>query len=326
MEQSKLLFLFLHFYFCYIPLYPMTLYIYLYFSICIYYIPIWYIMSKEEDTFQEAFPQILRVQDPPAEKVKPLHPHLPQPPALMLMISPIRTGKSTIISNLLLNSHFYGQDYFDEVMCISPTIYNDKTSRFLKKAFDCYDGYDDKIITDLIHKQEGYADNLDERPEVAVILDDILGTIRREANVNHLASRFRHYGIRLLLMSSQNYRSVSPVIRSNATNMIIGSPFPNTKELGKIAEEIGDQFGGYDNFLKIYYMATPEKYDFLYLDLQSNPPLAYHNFEKVIAQGGQHREVEAPDGAIATAGVAKQMPEVPKKDMKKEAEKTKGKK
>ena len=68
-----------------------------------------------------------------------------------------------------------------------------------------------------------------------------LGTIRREADINHLASRFRHYNIKMLLMSSQNYRAVSPVIRSNATNMIIGSPFPNMKELGKIAEEIGDQ-------------------------------------------------------------------------------------
>jgi hypothetical protein len=277
---------------------------------------------QEDDAFQEAFPKILKVQDPPQEKIKPLHPHLPQPPALLLMISPIRTGKSTIISNLLLNSHFYGQDYFDEVMCISPTIYNDKTSRFLKKAFDCYDGYNDQIITDLIAKQEAYANdgNIEERPEVAVILDDILGTIRREANVNHLASRFRHYGIKLLLMSSQNYRSVSPVIRSNATNMIIGSPFPNTKELGKIAEEIGDQFGGYDNFLKIYYMATPEKYDFLYLDLQSNPPLAYHNFEKVIAQGGQHREVEQPDGAVQMPDKVKDQPSG------KEAEKKQGKK
>lgn len=278
-------------------------------------------MSKEDETFQQDFPKILKVQDPPKEKIKPLHPNLPQPPALLLMISPIRTGKSTIISNLLLNSHFYGQDYFDEVMCISPTIYNDKTSRFLKKAFDCYDGYDDKIIIDLIKKQEGFADNMDERPEVAVILDDILGTIRREANVNHLASRFRHYGIKLLLMSSQNYRSVSPVIRSNATNMIIGSPFPNTKELGKIAEEIGDQFGGYDNFLKIYYTATPEKYDFLYLDLQSNPPLAYHNFEKVIAQGGQHREIDAGDVIGLTSA-----PEVDKKAMKKESEKARPKK
>lgn len=285
-------------------------------------------MSKditEQGPIASDFPAVLKVQDPPNEKVKPLHPHLPQPPALLLMISPIRTGKSTIISNLLLNSHFFGQDYFDEVMCISPTIYNDKTSRFLKKAFDCYDGYKDELITGLIAKQESYADNMDERPEIAVILDDILGTIRREANVNHLASRFRHYGIRLLLMSSQNYRSVSPVIRSNATNMIIGSPFPNMKELGKIAEEIGDQFGGYDNFLKIYYTATPEKYDFLYLDLQSNPPLAYKNFEKVIAQGGQHKVVEGADLNMGGLGGAKEVPEVPKKDITKEVAKKKPK-
>tara|TARA_R110000803_G_scaffold157221_2_gene221642 strand:- start:5215 stop:6075 length:861 start_codon:yes stop_codon:yes gene_type:complete len=283
-------------------------------------------MSKditEQGPIASDFPAVLKVQDPPNEKIKPLHPNLPQPPALLLMISPIRTGKSTIISNLLLNSHFFGQDYFDEVMCISPTIYNDKTSRFLKKAFDCYDGYSDELITGLIAKQESYADNMDERPEVAVILDDILGTIRREANVNHLASRFRHYGIRLLLMSSQNYRAVSPVIRSNATNMIIGSPFPNMKELGKIAEEIGDQFGGYDNFLKIYYTATPEKYDFLYLDLQSNPPLAYKNFEKVIAQGGQHKVVE--DADLNMGGAPSATPEVPKKDIKKEVAKKKPK-
>ena len=251
--------------------------------------------EDEEDIFDTTTPpQILKVIDPPKEKIKPLHPHLPQPPALLLMISPIRTGKSTIINNLLLNSSFFGQDFFDEVMCISPTIYNDKTSRFLKKAFDCYDEYDDSIIDNLVAKQEGYEDPAD-RPDVAVILDDIIGVIRREARINHLASRFRHYNIKLLLMSSQNYRKVSPVIRSNCTNMIIGSPFPNMKELGKIAEEIGDQFSGADNFLKIYYMATPNKYDFLYLDLQSNPPLAYRNFDEVIAVGGQHREGEAAD-------------------------------
>ena len=247
----------------------------------------------EEETFETPSdtPKILKVIDPPKEKVKPLHPHLPQPPALLLMISPIRTGKSTIINNLLLNSQFFGQDFFDEVMCISPTIYNDKTSRFLKKAFDCYDEYDDSLIDGLIEKQEGY-DDPQERPDVALILDDVIGVIRREAKVNHLASRFRHYNIKLLLMSCQNYRKVSPIIRSNCTNMIIGSPFPNMKELGKIAEEMGDQFSGADNFLKIYYAATPKKYDFLYLDLQSNPPLAYHNFDKVIAVGGQHKEGE----------------------------------
>jgi hypothetical protein len=240
--------------------------------------------------------KVLKVQDPPKEKIKPLNPILPQPP-LLLMISPIRTGKSTIISNLLLNSNFFGQDYFDKVMCISPTIYNDKTSRFLKKAFDCYDKYSDGLIQELIQTQTSF-DDPNDRPDVAVILDDIIGMIRREAYLNHLASRFRHYNIKLLLMSSQNYRSVSPIIRSNATHMIIGSPFPNNKELGKVAEEVGDQFGGSDNFLRIYHTATPEKYDFLYLRFDVNPPEAWHKFDKLIAYGGQKNELEAPEGMV----------------------------
>ena len=237
--------------------------------------------DKPSDTLK-----VLKVKDPPKIKQKPLHPHCPEPPSLLLMISPIRTGKSTIISNLLLNSDFFGQDYFDEVNIISPTIYNCKTSRFLKKAFDCFDEYSDELVQGIVEKQCSYPDP-DERPDVAIVLDDIIGIVRREAYLNHLASRFRHYNIKLLLMSSQNYRAVSPVIRSNCTHMIVGSPFPNMKELGKISEEIGDQFGGADNFLAIYRKATPQKYDFLYLDLTANPPLAYHNFEEVIAQGGQ---------------------------------------
>jgi hypothetical protein len=247
-------------------------------------------MNPPELAKASSFPKILKVKDPPNEPQKPLHPNLPQPPALLLMISPIRTGKSTIISNLLLNSDFYGQDYFDEITVISPTIHNDKTSRFLKKVADCHDEYSDELVMGIIDRQSSYED-LQDRPDIALVLDDIIGQIRREAYLNHLASRFRHYNIKLLLMSSQNYRAVSPVIRSNATHMIIGSPFPNNKELGKIAEELGDQFGGAENFLSIYHMATPEKYDFLFLDLTSNPPLAYHNFEKVIAKGGQKEEV-----------------------------------
>ena len=243
-------------------------------------------------------PVVLPVKDPPKEQQKPLHPNLPQPPALLLMISPIRTGKSTIISNLLLNSNFFGQDYFDDTIVISPTINNDKTSRFLKKSCSCYDEYSDDLLDQILDEQKSY-DDLSMRPDIALILDDVIGIFKgrqgREPKINSLASRFRHYGIKLLLMSSQNYRKVSPVIRSNATHMIIGSPFPNNKELSKIAEEMGDQFGGADNFLKIYHQATPNKYDFLYLNLTENPPQAWHKFEKVIALGGQK---ENPADAI----------------------------
>jgi hypothetical protein len=216
-------------------------------------------------------PQVLRVQDPDKAEsaiIKPLHENLPQPPACVLMVSPVKTGKSTIISNLLLNDNFYGQDYFDEVNIISNTIANDTTSRFLMKAFDCQDHYDDSMIDSIVERQRKL--KKEEQPSMAVILDDVLGSLKREAKVNHLASRFRHYNIQLLLIS---------------TNVIIGSPFPNQKELGKISEEFGDMFGGPRSFMKIYKIATPQRYNFLHLDLQENPPKAYKNFETLVAIG-----------------------------------------
>ncbi len=221
-----------------------------------------------------------------------IHPHLPQIAgpgggALLLMISPVRTGKSTIISNLLLGDDAMGfynaQDRFHTTTIISNTIANDVTSRFLAKAFDTHDSYDDSIIDGIVNQQKSY--DKEEQPDIAVILDDCLGSIRREARINHLASRFRHFNIRLLIISSQNFRSCSPIIRQNATNVIVGSPFPNQKELGKMAEEYGDVFGGADNWLKIYKKATPDKYCFLHMDFQSNPPKAYRCFEELIAEG-----------------------------------------
>jgi len=221
-----------------------------------------------------------------------IHPHLPQIAgpgggALLLMISPVRTGKSTIISNLLLGDSDMGfydaQERFHTTTIISNTIANDVTSRFLAKAFDTHDSYDDSIIDGIVQQQKSYSK--EEQPDIAVILDDCLGSIRREARINHLASRFRHFNIRLLIISSQNFRSCSPIIRQNATNVLVGSPFPNQKELGKMAEEYGDVFGGADNWLRIYKKATPEKYNFLHMDFQSNPPKAYRNFEELIAEG-----------------------------------------
>ncbi len=230
------------------------------------------------------YPEVLPVQDrDDLPKEKPLHPHLPKPPTLMLLVSPIKTGKSTLISNLLLNENFYGQDYFDEVKIISNTIHNDNTSRFLLKAFDCEDHYSDSMIDGIVSKQKSF--EKEDQPSMCVVLDDCLGSIRREAKVNHLCSRFRHYNIKLLLISSQNFRMVSPIIRQNATAVIIGSPFPNQKELMKVAEEYGDMFGGAENWLKIYKIATPERYKFLYMDLSENPAEAYASFERKIAVG-----------------------------------------
>ena len=249
-------------------------------------------MDKSKKLNPKIVPKILPVVEPEGVKAKYHHEHLPNVGcgvpgggALMLMLAPVKVGKSTIISNLLLNDNFYGQEFFQDVQIISNTIKNDVTSRFLNRAFNVYDYYSDSIIDGLINRQKSF--EKENQPETALILDDCLGSIKRESKINHLCSRYRHFNIKLLVISSQKFRgSVSPIIRANATDVTVGSPFPNQKELLAIAEEYGDLFGGADNWMKIYRRATPNKYDFLYMDLQANPPLAYHNFETQVAVGG----------------------------------------
>ena len=255
-------------------------------------------------------PSILPVipPEPRPTSMKPPHPHLPNVEgegggSLLLMISPVRTGKSTLISNLLLREDFYdAQERFDQVNIISNTIANDVTSRFLRTAFEgnCHDFYDDSIIHGIVESQKKY--DKEEQPEIAIILDDCLGSIKQNSMINHLASRYRHFNIKLLVISSQKFRgSVSPIIRSNATDVIIGSPFPNQSELKAIGEEFGDLFGGEKNWLKLYKKCVPNKYDFCYMDLQENPPIMYSNFEKVIARGMTEENTDAVDDGIASS-------------------------
>jgi hypothetical protein len=237
-------------------------------------------------------PTVLPVVEPDNVNPKPHHPHLPKVGvgvpgggSLLLMLSPVKTGKSTIINNLFLNESFYGQYFFDDVQILSNTIANDVTSRFLSKAFNTHDHYSDEIIDSIVNKQK--KEKKEDQLEIALVLDDCLGSIKQNSKINHLASRYRHFNIKLLIISSQKFKgSVSPIIRANATDVIVGSPFPNQKELEAVAEEYGDLFGGADNWLRLYHSATPNQYDFCYMDLQSNPPLLYHNFTNVVGVGG----------------------------------------
>tara|TARA_R110002073_G_scaffold124671_2_gene268997 strand:+ start:2110 stop:2889 length:780 start_codon:yes stop_codon:yes gene_type:complete len=223
---------------------------------------------------------------------KPLHPHLPNIAngQVGILISPVKTGKSTIISNLLLNPNFY-KDQFDMVYIISNTINNDRTSRYLKEEFPetIFDDLSriDEVIQNIINYQDSFPRG--EKPFIAVVLDDFLG-IKKSSKINYLATRARHYNIGLLLFASQLFRGLETTIRQNATFAIIGSPNPNEKEILKMSEEFGDRYGGQQNFLKLYKEASKKKYGFLYLDLQSNPSKAYSTFNKLIYENNSETE------------------------------------
>jgi len=209
--------------------------------------------------------------------------------AMVLLISPVKTGKSTLISNLLLSEHFY-KDSFDIVYIISNTIHNDVTSRFLLEQFNdtVYDHYDNQIINNIITYQNTFTK--DKMPRIAIILDDILGSIGKNDAVIHLASRYRHYNIKLLLFASQMFKGLPPVIRANSTDVLLGGPQPNANELEKIAEEYSALYEGDKNFIKLYHEATNKRYNFMYLRLHHNPTQAWRNFSEMIYKGKEPGE------------------------------------
>ena len=182
-------------------------------------------------------PVVIPVKDPEVNYLNksglpPIHKHLPQVDgfgggACVLLVSPVKSGKSTLISNMLLNTDFYdAQERFDSTHIISNTIANDVTSRFLKEAFDCHDQYNDNIIDGIVERQKTF--DKEDQPEIAVIIDDCLGSIKREGRVNHLASRFRHFNIKLLVISSQNFRAVSQSFAK--TLRMLSSDLPSQTE------------------------------------------------------------------------------------------------
>ena len=250
------------------------------------------VKKTNKDIFKDSRPppEVLPVQEPDEidKWGEEIHPHLPQVGgfgggSLTLLIGAVKTGKSTMLSNMFLNDNFYGQDLFDYVKIMSNTISNDITSRYMKEAYDVDDYYDDSIIHGILENQKKYEKH--EQPKIALICDDLLGSVPRSGLLWQLCSRYRHYNIRSLCISSQNYRMVNHVARQNCQNLIITSPFPNFKEMLKIAEEFGDVVGGQKAFLAIYKYATPERYNFLHMDLQSNPVKCYKNFDELIAEG-----------------------------------------
>jgi len=251
-------------------------------------------MDTENNTFDLNILPV--VPDPTNTKLKrPIDPRLPDISTgqMGIFISPTKTGKSTIISNLLLNPNFYA-DLFDMVYIISNTIENDKTSRFLKKKFPntIYNKYSDDIIENILNYQESFEPK--DRPFIAIIMDDFVG-IKAHSKVFFLSTRFRHYNIGLLVFASQLFRAVPAIVRQNATFALIGSPNPNGKELLKMAEELGSQYDGDKNFLKLYRQASQKKYDFLYLDLQSNPSKAYRNFNDLIYESKGISALDQPE-------------------------------
>jgi len=232
-------------------------------------------------------PQILKVKDlKEDDRFSDIHENLPKMPCLGLLIGSVRSGKSNLLVNFFMNNDFY-RAMFDTVTFISNTLHTDNKGVLLSKHFNCFDHYEDSMISGIMKEQAQY--KRDERPSYALILDDILTQDFSKSNaVSFFSTRFRHY-IDFYLISTQSFRAVSGMIRNNANSVFICRQ-QNKMELEKIAEEYSGMVGGKENFFKHYKNIHSKPYQVMYLDLQSNPARILRNFESVEWEGNEHED------------------------------------
>ena len=221
---------------------------------------------------------------------KNIHPNLPDiyKAQLIVVAAPIRSGKSVMWNNMLLNPNFYA-DCFTDCHIISNTIFNDSSSRFAAEKWKntCYEMYSDEVITNIIkHQKEKKKRGGD--TSFALILDDICGDLnkhgRKGGKAIHFATRFRHSVNRgdacLMLYSNQKYNDIATIIRNNATGMLISGNIKSRKELQTIKDDLADTFGGSEQFEKMFRRAREKPYSWLYFRLDSTPPEVYLNFKE----------------------------------------------
>ena len=232
-------------------------------------------------------PKIKKVIDlEDKSKYKPVHPHLPQPPFLLLMAGSVRSGKTNALVGLLRDEEMYGDEYWEQVKIFSNSINNDPKGRYLMDVFDVEDGYKDSYIDTFITSQKKY--EREQMPTALLVFDDIINNdFKKNNSISFLASRFRHIETSIII-AVQQFRAISPIIRSNATNIMIFKQQSAGKkgELAKIVEEYSDLAGSEERFLEYYNHAMNDsQYSFLYIDAQTNPASFYCRLETLLGQG-----------------------------------------
>ena len=206
--------------------------------------------------------------------------------SISLLLGATASGKTTIINNLLLQSKMWGaggkgkkkKDFaFEKVYIFTPSIHMDDSCRFLRENFECYSEFNDDILQEILNKQEQFEKK--DRPKIMIVIDDSVGMIHSNSTLTHFLSRYRHWNANVII-SVQNFRSISVIGRSNATDVFMMNGIINAKELNKINEEWGGMVK--DTLIPAYKKYASKPYSFLYIKLRKNPVEMYQNFGKKI--------------------------------------------
>jgi hypothetical protein len=197
------------------------------------------------------------------------------------------SGKSNIITNLLLRDDFYMNDFEPEnIFIVSPSL---KTDEKIKKIVsvkeipesNLFDDYDEDVLEalyELIKEDYNNAIENDTKPtHKLIIFDDMSfgGKLKDKRNgfMSKLFCNGRHLLINTLI-TSQKYSDILTTCRENATALIL---FTCSNKQLELIEADHNVLGSKKDFQKLFRDATEEPHSFLVVNYSSSKNKMYQN-------------------------------------------------
>jgi hypothetical protein len=192
---------------------------------------------------------------------------------VMYISAPRRSGKSTLLVNLLTRPEFY-RNKFDKIYIFSQTIYLDgtwgKVLSLLPKE-QIFEEFNPELIMQIIDRNR-------DGQKILIVVDDCIGDVgfkKLDSSdvLTKISTRGRHFGVSLIV-SSQAVSAVSSHFRKN-TDCIVVFATENARERTIIHEEFLAHLSK-EEFRQIFNFATKDKHSFLLFNKMSGN--IYRNF------------------------------------------------
>jgi ABC-type dipeptide/oligopeptide/nickel transport system ATPase subunit len=198
---------------------------------------------------------------------------------IMSIIAPTGSGKSVLISNIV-RKFYYKQ--FDKVYFCSSNVSDD--NKIYDNAYNSIEFDETRIFQDINDDIVNYIkmdietdDDFDKKDfRTLLIIDDLITSIanRKNKEVIKFILKSRHIKCSIIMISHK-YNMLPTIIRNNLTDIIIFRT-KSKQEIETIYKGIIDL--EIDKFFDFYKYSTNEPFNFLYVKLNKNPQLYYHNF------------------------------------------------
>jgi hypothetical protein len=207
---------------------------------------------------------------------------VPKVPFRTILLAPSQSGKTVLISNMILNLY---RDVFERIYIFSPSIDVDSTWDPVKKYQSdnmkviekekeklYFSHYNPDDLENIISTQHRVTKLLKKQGRkklfsILIVVDDHADdpSFTRQSKLLHaLFCRGRHNSISTIV-STQKFAAIHPIIRVNASALIVYR-LRNAKELQAFIEEVSGVITKKELY-EIYKMATDEEYGFLYINL-----------------------------------------------------------